>query len=168
MAMIDYAPPSIDNVFVLYACCCNTVSLREQFSCSGIGKTQCLCEHRFQKWACCVSHHEYQHPERSKTACCSSMYSEDQLGCMHGDCACNWGDTEGILYKAVSEWMCLDSRCSIPCDDEVPCLIACCNVRFYDARGPSATEMGGVSYQPVPGQPPAYKDTAYTDTEKHA
>ena len=70
--------------------------------------------------------------------CCKVGVQEGSL------CMCAKSELECIVpttcVKMTEQFFCLDCRCAFPCDDEVPCAIACLGLticRDYVSREPT-------------------------------
>merc|ERR1711907_93603 len=63
---------------------------------------------------------------------CSSIQEQDCL-CIHGISACELTEIK-VCVKSTGACLCLDTRCAIPCDEDMPCMVALCNVKLYDSR----------------------------------
>ena len=64
--------------------------------------------------------------------CCGTDCNSECLGCASG-CSNKCVNCQYCLFgcplcKCVSTVGCMDNRCSVPCDDDVPCAIALCGV----------------------------------------
>ena len=81
-------------------------------------------------------------------ACCKPGKEEGSM------CICAKGELEFVqpttCVKLTCQECCLDSRCAVPCDDEVPCIIACLSlqcVRDYkcDCKFGQSLAAGGAT-----------------------
>eukprot|EP00730_Choanoeca_flexa_P013990 TRINITY_DN5949_c0_g1_i1.p1 TRINITY_DN5949_c0_g1~~TRINITY_DN5949_c0_g1_i1.p1 ORF type:complete len:127 (+),score=7.49 TRINITY_DN5949_c0_g1_i1:282-662(+) len=66
---------------------------------------------------------------------CSAIEEYDVL-CCSGATSCSCGGIKTCV-KVTGACACLDTRIAIPCDSEVPCLLALCNLRCYEKKGMS-------------------------------
>eukprot|EP00730_Choanoeca_flexa_P006215 TRINITY_DN12107_c1_g2_i1.p1 TRINITY_DN12107_c1_g2~~TRINITY_DN12107_c1_g2_i1.p1 ORF type:complete len:125 (+),score=11.58 TRINITY_DN12107_c1_g2_i1:1039-1413(+) len=123
---MDYTPPAVDDLFIILACCCEMCSLKE-FACSAIEEFDLICLHGS-----------------------SSCSAGEVKGCVKTTGACLCLDTRcksGHLLATIEPDKFIRSSPSffasisrmlhvgaIPCDDEVPFMIAICNAKLYDGR----------------------------------
>eukprot|EP00178_Gracilaria_changii_P024454 TRINITY_DN73701_c0_g1_i1.p1 TRINITY_DN73701_c0_g1~~TRINITY_DN73701_c0_g1_i1.p1 ORF type:complete len:109 (+),score=10.27 TRINITY_DN73701_c0_g1_i1:43-327(+) len=63
---------------------------------------------------------------------CSAI-SEYDVICCHGSSSCSMGEIKGCI-KSTGALLCFDTRCALPCDEEVPFMVGLCNVICYDSR----------------------------------
>ena len=91
--------------------------------------------------------------------CCGTDCNSECFGCASG-CSNKCVNCQYLLfgcplYKCISTACCVDYRCSVPCDDDVPCAIALCGV-FYAGKkieGNEAVPMLSAATEDSDGAP---------------
>ena len=86
------------------------------------GEHQCLCIE--------CSHQRCKPMVGQKIAVISADATDDDIICTCCASGCYLVRVT-TCCKRVEQVFCLEERCSIPCDDEFPCMLACCCIVFY-------------------------------------
>lgn len=138
----------IGNIYLHTACFCQhcgcVCDKHQVLQC--ISECDVCCCHNSSKLHC-MSCHKTCYKGLGKSYCC-----DFESGVM-GEAGC-WGNAtrsttmcccdNTIIYnialkpwewcKSANQCMCIDTRCALPADDEVPMQIACCGCTLYDHK----------------------------------
>jgi len=85
----------------------------------------CIAQNLYCKWPACIGCHQ------KGDACCIQVEAVCcKVGVQEGSiCMCAKSEVECIkpttCLKMTEQVFCFDCRCAFPCDDEVPCAVAC-------------------------------------------
>lgn len=75
---------------------------------------------------CCCIMHEFCFLKRDYLTCCDKLEGHHiRIGCGFDAITCKVPE---VICKNQCHCMCLVCACSIPPDDEVPCVLACCSI----------------------------------------
>ena len=87
--------------------------------------TACCCYHwaLYFKWPNCCGGEQ-----QCECICCETTCS---VKCL---------DFSKRFYKLTGQCFCVDNRCAIPCDDEVPCLVSVFGLECYRHKKKNAAE----------------------------
>lgn len=113
------------NLKCLYCCqqgsACKACFIPSQL-CMNDNASTCLCCRCNNGSRCCYIPARLCAQEGNNTCCCCQS-SQDCRGCFNA----------GTCIKQLNHCCCCDMRCALPCDDDVPCMIAILGIVLYDS-----------------------------------
>lgn len=123
----------INSVKLLTSCCCESCGFTDwKGAVCAAEDENFLCQRNMACECLNLSGIKEMYDENGLCSC-TEVGGGILLCCGRSSSACECCSMPTTCVKAKGQTCCINQKIAIPCDDEVPCMIACCNVVLYDA-----------------------------------